>query len=60
MNTTTNTVSEIHTSDSDQWHRYRQNYSNSMGWNNLPDMIMTSKNSDINDTDETEWLKRVP
>ena len=27
-----------------------------MGWKNLPDMIMTSDNSDTSDTDGIEWL----
>ena len=27
-----------------------------MGWNNLPDMVLISDNSDTSDTDGTEWL----
>ena len=27
-----------------------------MGWKNLPDMVMTSDNSDTSDTDGMEWL----
>ena len=42
MNTTSNTVSEIQTSDSDQDTDINENDSDSTGWNNLPDMVMTS------------------
>ena len=45
-NTTSNTVSEIQTSDSDQDSEIEEN----RGWNNLPDMVMTSDNSDASDT----------
>ena len=27
-----------------------------MSWKNLPDMVITSDNSDSSDTDGTEWL----
>ena len=51
-----NTVSEIQTSDSDQDTEIDKNDSDSMGWNNLPDMVMTPDNSDTSGTDGTEWL----
>ena len=55
-NTTPDTVSEIQTSDSDQNTDTDENESDSMGWKNLPDMVMTSNNSDSSDTDGMEWL----
>ena len=51
-NTTSNTVSEIQTSNSNQDTEIYENDSHSMGWNNLPDMLMTSDNSDMSDTDK--------
>ena len=45
-NTTSNTVSEIQTGDSNQ-----DNDCDVMGWNNLPDMVMPLDNSDTSDTD---------
>ena len=29
-----------------------------MGWNNLPDMVMTSDSSDTSQTDGMEWLDK--
>ena len=55
-NTASNTVSEIQTSDSNQDIDIDENDSDSMGWNNLCDMVMTSDNSDTSDTDGNEWL----
>ena len=52
-NTTSNTVSEIQTSDSDQDTEIDENDSDSIGWNNLHDMVTTSHNSDMSDTDKT-------
>ena len=28
----------------------------SIGWNNLPDMVITSEDSNLSDTDGAEWL----
>ena len=53
-NTTSNTVSEIQTSDSNQDTEIDKNYSDSMGCNNWPDLVMTSDNSDMSDTDENQ------
>ena len=53
-NTTSNIISEIQTNDPDQDTEIDENDSHSMGWNNLPDMVMTSDNSDTSDTDGTE------
>ena len=39
-NTTSNTVREIQTNDSDQDTEIYKNDSDSMGWNNLADMVM--------------------
>ena len=50
-NITFNTVSEIQTSDSDQDTEIDENDSNLMGWNNLPDMVLTSDSSDMSDID---------
>ena len=47
----------MQTIDSVQGTEIDKNDSDSMGWNNLPDMVMTSDNSDMSDNDETEWLK---
>ena len=51
-----NKVSEIQTSDSDQSTDIDENFSDSMDWNNLPDMVMTSDNSETSDIDGMEWL----
>ena len=53
-NTTSNTVIQIQTSDSDQDTEIDKNDSESMGWNNLPHTLMTSDNSDMSDIDGTE------
>ena len=53
-NTTSNTISEIQTSDSDQDTDIGENDSDSTGWNTLPYMVMTSHNSGTSDTDGTE------
>ena len=45
-NITPNTVSKIQTSDSYQNTDIDKNDSDSIGWNNLPDMVMRSDNSD--------------
>ena len=44
-------ISEIQTSNSDQDTEIDKNDSDSMGWNNLPDMVMTSDNSDTSDNE---------
>ena len=54
INTTPNTVSEIQTSDLDENTDIDKNDSDSMGWNSLPDMVITSDNSDTSDTDGME------
>ena len=38
-------------SDSDQDTEIDENDSDSMGWNNLPNMVITSDNSETSDTD---------
>ena len=53
-NTTSNTTSKIQTSDSDQNTDIDENDSDSMGWNNLPNMVMTSDDTDTSDNDATE------
>ena len=53
-NSTSNTASEIQTSDSDKDTDIDENDSNSTGWNNLPDMVMTSDSSYMSNTDKTE------
>ena len=53
-NTTSNTVREIQTRYSNQETEIDKNDSDSMSWNILPDMVMTSDNSDTSDTDRTE------
>ena len=50
-NATSNTVSEIQISESDQNADTNEREND---WNNLPDMVMTSDNSDTGDTDRTE------
>ena len=55
-NTISNMVSDIQTSDSYQDTEIDENDSNLMGWNNLPDMVITSDNSDSSDSDRTECL----
>ena len=49
-------VSEIQSIDSDHNRDIDGNDSDSMGWNNITDMVMTYDNSDASDTDGTEWL----
>ena len=51
---TPNTVSEAQTSDSNPNTGTDKNESDSTGWNNLPDMTMTSNNIDKSDTDGME------
>ena len=41
-------------SDSDQNTDIDENEIDSLGWNNLPDMVMTSENNDKSDTDGME------
>ena len=57
-NITPNTVSEIQISDLDQNTDTDENKSDSIGWNNLPDMVMISDNSDTSDNDGIEILDR--
>ena len=51
-----NTISEIQLSDSDQSIDTEDNENDSMDWGNLHDTVITSEDSDSNDTDGTEWL----
>ena len=53
-NTTSNTISEIQMSDSNQGTDIDENGSDSVGLNNSPDLVMTSDSRDMGDTDETE------
>ena len=48
------TVSEIQASDLDTSTKMEDN--DSMGWKSLPEMPLTSEDSDTCDMDETEWL----
>ena len=55
--TSTSTVIEIQTSSSKQDTDVNENDSNSISWNHLSDIVMTSESSDRSDrsgTDETE------
>ena len=54
MNTTSNTVSEIQTSNFDLNTDANDIDSDSMGLNHLPDIVMTSDSSDPSDIDKTE------
>ena len=49
-----NTISEIEVHESDQSIGKEDNENDSMGWRNLPDMVTTSEDSGLSDTDGTE------
>ena len=49
-----NTISEIQARDSDQSIDTYDNENDSMVWKNLPDMVITSKDSDSSETDGME------
>ena len=50
----TNTISEIQAGESDQHMDSDDNRNDSMGWKNLPNMVIMSEDSDSSDTDGTE------